>query len=423
MKKWYFLTVLLVFCIASGISVFAGGSKEEGPKALPEKIVVGCIEPFTGSYAVFGTEAKIGMEIAIQHINESGGIASLGGIPLELVSEDSGESPETAKLAAESIISKHHPVAILGLYISRLTIPASEVTDRNKVILVADALVDSLTAMGRRYVFRPSANAGQYGASAVEFIADMAEKTGIAMEKIAIISEDSAFGHSVAMGAVNAALANKMTIVYQKEYPYDLSDATSIVSDIRNANADVVFHSPYFMDAILFAKTFRESGKIPKFIAGMGACGYVDDNSIEALGETGNAYTNTYGYNPEMDTPANKKFVQAFRAQTGNLPTDSSGMNYYAMWTLKEALELSGKMFPEDPLNPENLRTAFINLDITKGPAAETYPTQHISFTETGDNPHARAVVMQVIDGQPRVVWPFAGTEVDPIFPREDSSY
>lgn len=423
MKKWFFLTILVVCFVFSGTSIFAAGQAEEGPKALPEKIVVGCIEPFTGSYAVFGTEAKIGMEIAIQHINESGGIVSLGGIPLELVSEDSGESPDTAKLATESIISKHQPVAILGLYISRQTIPASEVTDRNEVILVADALVDSLTAMGRRYVFRPSANAGQYGASAVEFIVDMVKKTGIAMDEVAIISEDSAFGHSVAMGAANAALANGMTIIYQKEYPYDLSDATSIVSDISNFRADVVFHCPYFMDAILFAKAFRESGKTPKFIAGMGACGYVDDNSIEALGDTVNAYTNTYGYNPEMDTPANKKFVKAFRAQTGNLPTDSSGMNYYGMWTLKEALELSGKMFPEDPLNPENLRTAFINLDITTGPAAETYPTQHISFTETGDNPHARAVVMQVINGQPKVVWPFAGAEVEPIFPREDASY
>ena len=39
---------------------------------LPEKIVIGCLEPLTGAHAVFGTEAKIGMEFAVQHINESG---------------------------------------------------------------------------------------------------------------------------------------------------------------------------------------------------------------------------------------------------------------------------------------------------------------------------------------------------------------
>lgn len=419
MKRTIALLLLLAL-VAAG--AFAGGQGDK-PKTMPKEIVVGCLEPFTGSFAVFGTEAKIGMEIAVQHINAGGGIASLGGLPLRLVSEDCGESPDSAKLGAESIISKHKPVAILGLYISRLTIPASEVTDRNKVILVCDALADSLTAMGRRYLFRPSANAGQYGASGVEFINDVAKKKNVKINRIAIINEDSAFGHSVAMGAVNLAMKSGLTIVYQKEYPYDISDATSIVGDITGARADVVFHCPYFMDAILFAKTFREGGRIPKFIAGIGACGYADENSIQSLGETGELYTNTYGYNPEKDNAANRKFVADFKAKTGHIPSDAPGMNYYAMWVLKEALELSGKLFPADPLNPENLRQAFLKLDITSGPAVDTFPSNQIKFTETGDNVAAKAVVMQVQKGQTKVVWPFDGAQAEAVFPRPDATY
>jgi branched-chain amino acid transport system substrate-binding protein len=412
------LTLGLVL-VASG--AFAGG-QGDGAKAAPKQLVVGCLEPLTGSYAVFGTEAKIGMEIAVQHINEAGGIKALGGIPLKLVAEDCGESPDTAKLSAESLISKNRPVAILGLYISRLTIPVSEVTDRNKVILVTDALADNLTQIGRRYLFRPSANAGQYGSSGVEFVVDVAKKKGVEVNRIALINEDSAFGHSVIMGAANAALKNKLTIVYQKEYPYDLSDATAIVSDIVAARPDVVFHCPYFMDAILFAKTVREGGRIPKFIAGVGACGYADANSIESLGATGNYYTNTYGYNPEKDTAANKKFVADFKAKTGHIPSDAPGMNYYAMWVLKEALELSGQLFPNDPLNPENLRAAFLKLEIKSGPAVDTFPSNLIRFNETGDNPDAKAVVMQVLDGQTKVVWPFEGAQAQAVFPRPDAS-
>lgn len=421
MRKWILSALFLALALV-GFVAFAGG-KAEGPEAKPTELVVGCIEPLTGSYAVFGTEAKLGMEIAVKHINESGGIKSLGGLPLRLVSEDCGDSADSAKLAAESLISKHKPVAILGMYISRLTIAASEVTDRHKVILVSDALADSLTMMGRRYLFRVSANAGMYGAAGVNFVVDAAEKTGVKVERVAIINEDSAFGHYVAMGAANAALQAGLTVVYQKEYPYDISDATSIVTDIANARPDVVFHCPYFMDAIIFAKTFRESGKIPKFIAGIGACGYADANSIEALGATGNLYTNTYGYNPEKDTPANRKFVADFEAAAGRQPTDSSGMNYYAMWALKEALELSGTMFPSDPLNPDNLREAFLALDITSGPAVETFTTDHIVFNATGDNTDASAISMQVMDGESRVVWPFAPNLVEPVFPRPDSTY
>ncbi len=416
---WRTMAILVV------LSLLIGGC---GPQAtskpkLPEKIVIGCLEPLTGRYAVFGTEAKIGMEIAVRHINEAGGIQSMGGIPLELVVEDAGENADSARLGAESIISKHRPVAILGLYISRLTIAASEVTEREKVILVADALVDSVTMIGRRYLFRPAPKASQHGATAVEFVLAAAEKAGISAQRVAILNEDSAFGRSNAIGATQAALDHGLTIVYQKEYPSDIADVSSIIADIKAAKPDFVVHSPYFMDAILFANTFKEAQGIPKFVAGMGACGYTDPESIKALGATANFYANTYSYNPAKNTPQNRKFVEEFKAQVGHIPTEAAGMNYYAMWVLKEALELSGQMFPDDPLNPDNIRQAFLKLDLTSGPAVETYPTDRITFTETGDNPYARAVVLQVINGEPKVVYPFEYAEAAPVFPRPDVDY
>lgn len=388
---------------------------------LPAEIVVGALEPLTGSHAVFGTEAKQGMEVAVEHINAAGGIKSLNGLKIKLVSEDAGENADSAKLGAESIISKHRPVAILGLYISRMTIAASEVTEREKVILIADALVDSVTTSGRRYLFRPAPKASQHGASAVQFVTSEAQKAGLEFKKVAILNEDSSFGRSNATGAMNEALNQGLTIVYQKEYPYDLTDATAIVADIASAGADFVVHCPYFTDAILFAKTFRETGNIPKFVVGMGASGYTDPESIKALGDTSEYYANTYSYNPAKKTPQNEKFVADFKAKTGNIPTEGAGMNYYAMWVLKEALELSGQEFPNDPLNPDNLRAAFLKLDLTSGPAIETYTSNHIKFSETGDNPDAKAIVLQVIEGAPKVVWPPEDAETQAVFPRPDA--
>ena len=97
-------------------------------------------------------------------------------------------------------------LAILGLYISRMTVAASEVTEREKVILIADALVDSVTASGRRYLFRPAPKASQHGETAVKFVQDEAATTGIEMKKVAILNEDSSFGRSNATGAMNEAL-------------------------------------------------------------------------------------------------------------------------------------------------------------------------------------------------------------------------
>jgi branched-chain amino acid transport system substrate-binding protein len=298
-----------------------------------------------------------------------------------------------------------------------MTAAASEVTDREKVILVADALVDSVTQQGRRYLFRPAPKAGAHGATAVDFVVELAKKNGMEFDTVAIINEDSAFGRSNSFGAINAAINNGLTTVYQKEYPYDITDASTIVNEIWNSEADFVVACPYFNDGIVFAKAFSDTKKLPYFVAGMGASGFTDPDSITNLGAVAEGYTNTYSYNPAKNTPANMKFVEEFKAQTGNIPTEAAGMNYYGMWILKEALELSGTMFPEDPLNPENLRSAFLALDLTEGPAIETYPADHIKFDGAGDNPDAKAIVLQVQNGEPRVVYPFDDAEVEAVFP------
>ncbi|HEX2981457.1 MAG TPA: ABC transporter substrate-binding protein, partial [Anaerolineaceae bacterium] len=386
-------------------------------KELPDEIVVGVVQPLTGTFATFGNDGKIGAELAIQHINEAGGIKSMGGKKLKLMVEDAGESADSAKLATESMISKNHPVAILGLYISRFVMAASEVTDREKVILIADALVPQVTQMGRQYLFRPGPTASDHGALAYQFVKDTAAENGIEIKSYAILNEDSANGRANSLGATEAALIDKAQIVTTQEYPYDITDATQIIEQLRAANPDVVIHTPYFNDAIVFGKAFKEAGYYPKFIAGAGACGYVDPESIKALGDAAEGISMTYSYNPAKNTPQNQKFVEAYKAIKGYIPTEGAGMNYYGAMVLYEALEYSGKNFPDDPLNPDNLRKAFLALDLTSGPAVETYPGDHIQFDPLGDNQYPGVVILQVQNGEPKVVYPAAEAETKPIFP------
>lgn len=387
------------------------------PKALPTEIIVGMVEPLTGSFAVYGQESQVGAEIAIKHINEAGGIKSMGGAKLKLVVEDAGDKPDTAKLATESIISKNHPVAILGLYISRFVIAASEVTDREKVILIADALVPQITQMGRQYLFRPGPQAPDHCRLAYKFVRDLAKAHNVELKSMAVMNEDSVGSRSCSLGATQAALEDQFKVAAVIEYPYDIADATTLVEEIHKSGADFVVHSPYFNDAIVFGKAFKESGLWPMFIAGGNASGYVDPESIKALGDAAEGISNTYSYNPAKNTPQNKKFVDAFKQIKGYIPTEPAGMNYYGAMTLYEALEYSGKNFPDDPLNPDNLRKSFLALDLTTGPAADTYPSGHIKFDATGQNQFPGVIILQVQNGEPKVVYPESEAEAKAIWP------
>ncbi len=392
------------------------------PVQLPDTIVIGSLEPLTGGLAMFAAEAVAAQELAIQHINDAGGIKSLGGLKLTLVGEDTTQEVDAARLAAESLISKYHPIATVGMFMSRLTLGGSEVTEREKVFLISDALVDTLMTRGFQYLLRAAPSSGQHGITGVEFVVEAGERYNVPIEKIAILNEDSAFGRSVALGAAGEALRRMLPIVYQREYPYDLSDMSSIVAGIQAADPDVVLHAAYFGDAILFAKTFEEMGYKPKFILGMGGTGYTDPESVQALGDVANYYANSYSYNPAKKSPQNIKFVQEFVDKTGAIPTEGGGISYYSVWCLAEMFELSGQMFPDDPLNPDNLRQAAMALDLTSGPAVETTSTDHIDFDGTGQNIYARATVLQVFDGELKVIWPFDEAEAEAAFPRPDAT-
>jgi branched-chain amino acid transport system substrate-binding protein len=143
----------------------------------------------------------------------------------------------------------------------------------------------------------------------------------------------------------------------------------------------------------------------------------VDEQSIEALGDAAEGLTMAFDYSYSKDTPTNKKFVADFVAKTGHKPMEAGGAAYYGLMTFYEALELSGKTFPDDPLKPENLRQAILSLDLTTGPAAETYPSGHIKFNALGDNEYPGVAILQVQNGEPVTVWPPELAEKDVVFP------
>ncbi len=391
------------------------------PTPTIEKVRIGIIEPLTGHYAVFGSEAVDAARLIVDIINnELGGIKSLGGAKLELYVQDSGESPDSAALAAERLVSTSRPHIILGAYISRLTAAVAEVTEREKIPLVMDALVDWLTERGWLYVFRAAPRASFHGVSAVNFVLEMAQKKGLDIRTVLILHEDSVFGTTVANGMRTQLISKHIIPNETITYPYTITDFGPIISKIRELNPDIIFSVPYFSDGILFAKALQASGLPVKFVAGAGGCGYTDPDSIREAGTAVEYFTNTYSYNPARKTEWNIRVVNAFQQRYGKLPTEAAGIIFYSLMLVYEGLEKAGKMFPNDPLNPDNLRTAFLSLDLndSNSIAAQLYPSGRIKLAPNGENLYGGTAVLQVIGGEPKVVWPEPEEGVSPIFPR-----
>jgi branched-chain amino acid transport system substrate-binding protein len=93
-----------------------------------EKIKIGHLTPLTGFLGALGTYAQLGMRLAEEEINASGGIM---GRQLEVMSEDS-VNPATAATKAERMLGQDGALVLMGEANSASALTIMQVVARNK---------------------------------------------------------------------------------------------------------------------------------------------------------------------------------------------------------------------------------------------------------------------------------------------------
>jgi len=179
-KRKSFLAAFLIAAL-SGFTGLVPAAAEPAP------IVIGSLFPLTGAVAVGGHTAQQGVEQAVEDINVHGGIKSLGGAKIKLVSRDSTSDPAAAADAAARLIDEAHPIAIIGCYASGLSVTASSVAERRGIPFITMSFSDQLTSRGFKNLFQVVPKASVIGAAQLTYAAAIASKAGQPLKDIAIV--------------------------------------------------------------------------------------------------------------------------------------------------------------------------------------------------------------------------------------------
>ena len=87
--------------------------------------------PLSGPWARQGILEQMGARMAIDDINNAGGIKALGGAKLKLLEYDTQDSAEKAKDAAQRMLAQNPDlVGGFGCWLSTFTLAVTEVTER-----------------------------------------------------------------------------------------------------------------------------------------------------------------------------------------------------------------------------------------------------------------------------------------------------
>lgn len=367
-----------------------------------EPIKIGVVVPLSGVNAQFGINSRNGIQFVVDEVNATGGVPGLG-VPIELVIADATSSPTSAATVAQRMISQDRVAAILGCYVSSLTIAVSEVTERRGIPLVTMSFADQITSRGFRNVFQVSPKGSMVGRAQLAMTLAVASRAGDEISRIAIAYEDTAYGTAQATGLRAAAQYSNLQIVMDEAYPLGITDVTSLINRLRASEAQVVFPVSYLNDSLLIIRSMRQQ-KINLPAVG-GAAGYVIPDFHKALGEYSEGVLSVTAANYD----AAPDLTDRFRTRFGSFMVLEALTHGVAASVLIQAMTRAKSS------DPVAIRDALASGEFSDG-WAKAMPGNAVEFDSNGLNKRAYPTLVQWQGGELVTVHPILDAKGKPLW-------
>jgi branched-chain amino acid transport system substrate-binding protein len=401
---------LTLAALALALSVFAAQAQETWR--------IGALYPLTGNLALLGNENLNGARIAVDMINERGGVA---GKKVELVQADAS-TPDKAQSEAERLSSLEGVQIITGTYSSGLSYAASQVVERRGGLYwETGGIADGLTKRGFsgyfRIVFTATSN-GQLAATIASNLIAPGLKKKPADLTVLVVHEDSDYGTSVATAAESKAKELGFKVAGRLPYKASTTDLAPLVLRMRASGADIIIASSYANDALLIQRQMKQLGvNIGAFIGtggiyGLPAFGEGLGSAVNGIFDTeGSALISPASLSDEARTLL-AEFQKRFETSQGKPPSYVGTQGFVGTYImLDKVLRVAGSA------DPAKLRAAALALDIPMGGTPLGWGVKFSGpGSETqGQNERAFPVAQQWQNGKLVVVAPENVKTADPI--------
>ncbi|MEM7802942.1 MAG: amino acid ABC transporter substrate-binding protein, partial [Chloroflexota bacterium] len=256
------LSLAIILLLLFGIACQAPDVLEESQPTQPETapqtcssgnvLKIGAAVSASGTFSREGEEVRRGYSSWADFVNNTHGGIKIEGTcyTVEMIYYDDESDPELVDDLIEKLITEDEVKFLLGPFSSRLTAPASAVSERFGMIMVeGTGASETLFTRGFENLFAVVTPAGNFTQSSLEVLATEGAKT------VVIAYEDTLFPTSVGVGAIKWAEEYGMEVLAVEAYPQDIDDVSEIMTKFRDLNPDVFVGGGHFNDALLFVAT------------------------------------------------------------------------------------------------------------------------------------------------------------------------
>ena len=341
-----------------------------GEPAAQEYVVIGNAQPLSGVEAQVGRATTQGVELAVKHINENGG---LNGVPIRLINYDDQGTPEVAVQVAQRMLHQDNVDLIMGTLLSSNLMAIGDIIEEAGLLIMGTGTSPVLISQGWENMFRVAPNGG----FSMPVKAQMAADAG--WNKLAVFHGMDDSTKSGAAVFSEAAQALGLEIVATEIYADGDTDFAGQLARIIAANPDAVLlatNGPTFPLAVRQLRLMDYTGHVF----------FREAPTTDAVNLAGDAIDGvmfvypyiTYEFPEQADDPVMVEFLQKFYAEYGEMPFhDVSYRAWDGMMAIWEASKIAGSNDSAsliEAMHSVQFRGLGGNIDFTNGDR-EGHPT------------------------------------------------
>ena len=333
-------STLTLFAAAAALASLPALAQQQG--VTKDQILVGTIQDLSGPLAGYGKQARNGMQLRIDELNEQQG--SIHGRKVRLLTEDDGYDPKKAVLAAQKLVNQDKVFIIAGHLGTAQNMAAMPVQFEKNI-------VNFMPITAAREMYEPL-NRLKYSFAATYYdqirlaLPKMVKEKGA--KKVCTIYQDDDFGLEVARGAEAGLKSAGMTLAEKTTYKRGATDFPSQVAKMKAAGCELVVLGTIIRETIGTIAESRKTGFNPVFVGSSAA--YTD--LIHKLG--GKAMDGLYAtmtvQHPYLDAASQpiRFWATKYKTKYNEDPTVFSVYGYVIMDSFIKAAQKAGPNLTTD---------------------------------------------------------------------------
>ena len=311
---------------AGGTAALASAGLAAPALAAGAPFRIGLLTVKTGPLAQGGIQMEQGISAFLKEKNNV-----LAGRKVELISADTGGNPAGAKTKAQELVERDNVNVLLGpLAAFELIAIAEYVRDKATPLVTGSGGEDMTQRRANSFIIRTSATSSQ----CCHAMADYSVKE-LKFRRAATISEDFAFGYEQVSGFQRVFEDGGGKVVRKLWPPLVTPDYTPYIAQI--GTVDCVFNGFAGSNPVKFMRAYADlglGGQIPL----LGGWTAMDDALLHSLGDEALGVLSAHWYSADLDTPSNRRLVEALERDYKVLPGGYAACMYIAGQCIEAAM-------------------------------------------------------------------------------------